>query len=954
MNRFKNFAPSRNGLRRGMLALPALTLACLAMLTPACGGGSGGSEAGRGLALLNFINASVDNTALNQRLEFVFSADVDPASVNNATIQIREGPAFGTATTGVFVVQGSSVVFEPQLAGLCDQSDSGLKPDTQYRVQVIGLPEEFSVRNTAGQALGGTQTFEFHTRLDTDPNKYDDQIPGVGPLVTNATPTEGSDAVTVAAGNRVVLDISENLDPCTVNDQNILFYMYETGGVNINAPAVAPNPNLSGFSSDGTNTGDTTDQDKNDPYTWGAVGSVTLPQPQKLLADIELIQSFNATQIIITPTSGSFPENALIVVELTPGIVDYGQQLMTPYQLSFTTQNLAGVDGTYTVRNEGETPWNPGLSTADVNTARAPGLVQGYMLFAGDGDNGGDQLTPTYPANPTTCATRSNSGTKDNFDPTADVLLDTGASTNCINATDGSTAVIWEFASMHIRNGLTVRVVGKNPAIFLVQGDVVIENGGTLKARGTSSSDSGNGQNGGAYQSGNGNGLTDRAGGKGVAGGGNGGIAEEADQNHRYSDDGNPGFSSTDYNPAMPRISPATTSPADAPVGGGASGQPLGANTSSSPWDGCSAGGGGGGHTEAGEDGSSNDPGTNYTLKLDKRSFGGEAYEANGNSSDKLQTPEAGSGGGGAGLANARTFNTSTTYCSTGGAGGAGGGFIDITSSGNIDVYGTIDVAGGRGGNGAAWVNRIASGGGGGGSGGGLRLLTPNDITLSATAVVSAAGGAGGLGAVPGTASAQNNGGAGSNGRIVMETNNGIISGLASAGVTPTEGEAGFYRGTFDATRFQGGGLEPQAVSDLFAVGPFNPIFLTPIANDFVAGVPTGSSPGTGMTAILIEAQGYPMKPDATPDTGAPTGWYTVGHFVDSGVDTAPTWLTTAPSGAQLPAGVPGDNVGTGINNLDTMEFIQLRITIYLNSSIGPFDPGGYIDTWMINFTSDQ
>jgi len=88
--------------------------------------------------------------------------------------------------------------------------------------------------------------------------------------------------------------------------------------------------------------------------------------------------------------------------------------------------------------------------------------------------------------------------------------------------------------------------------------------------------------------------------------------------------------------------------------------------------------------------------------------------------------------------------------------------------------------------------------------------------------------------------------------------------------------------------------------------------------------------------------QGYNMLPDATPDAVG-TGWYTVGHFLDSGVDILPTWTTAQPTGLQLPAGLP---LG--------MEFIQLRITMYLPSSIGPFDPATYLDSWTIRFDHDQ
>ena len=108
------------------------------------------------------------------------------------------------------------------------------------------------------------------------------------------------------------------------------------------------------------------------------------------------------------------------------------------------------------------------------------------------------------------------------------------------------------------------------------------------------------------------------------------------------------------------------------------------------------------------------------------------------------------------------------------------------------------------------------------------------------------------------------------------------------------------------------------------------------------------------MTGILVEAQGYQTLPDATPDLGTASGWFTVGHFTDSGVENLPTWNTTQPTAAQLPGGVPADNAGLGIANLDTNEFIQLRITFYLSSSIGATDPGHFIDRWTICFTSDQ
>src|SRR5205085_4594231 len=113
--------------------------------------------------------------------------------------------------------------------------------------------------------------------------------------------------------------------------------------------------------------------------------------------------------------------------------------------------------------------------------------------FAGDGDNGPtasilQSSGPDSSRGPVGCTTstvQANDGAPDDFDPTTSVNFDTGATRNtCLNSTDGSAAVIYEFRTFHIRSGVTVRVVGRNPAIFLVNGDVRIESGGAIRARG--------------------------------------------------------------------------------------------------------------------------------------------------------------------------------------------------------------------------------------------------------------------------------------------------------------------------------------------------------------------------------------------------------------------------------------------------------------------------------------
>lgn len=952
-----------------------LSLGLLVLAVPACGGGGGGEAAGQGLILVNFQQDSIDNAVLNTVLRWEFSSAVDASTIGSASIQIREGGQFGSTVAGTFFVNGAFVTFEPVLASLCDQSDSGLKPDTEYRVQLVGNPAEFSIRNLAGQPLDSTSTHQFHTRLDTDPQKYSDQIPGVGPTVLSTMPANASAGVAVEPGNHIEIELTENVDPCTINDQTIIVEMYESGNPTTSTPIPGTTPvRYSGFDK----AGSVEDQTPSDPYTWGADGTTSYASaPRKILCNVKLVQDFNSTRVLVTPLLGynpdplknasRFPENALIVVRMTFDVVDYGGLPAVPTVISFTTQNLSTQTGSYLIENKGETPYIDAQTTAAVDPdPRAPERVQGFMLFAGDGDNGANQLAPSLPQTASSgCADdlQLNDGFTDDFNPSGDVLFDTGSTPNtCPNATDGSNAVVWEFNTFRISSGRTVRFVGVNPAIILVQGDIVIENGGRLLVYGDG--------NGGAPQ-GRGTNAKSRytstnfnaVGGVGVAGGGKGGdsgtVAQAQSGSFNYGQGGFAGFGSPDYDPTM---SPSGSG--NGGEGSGGAGSPSGSASTSqyNPWDGGSEGGGGAGHAVPGTDGGTKQ-GTVYVFKKASNGFGGTAY---GDDTNKLMEPEAGAGGGSSGAGTTAPFNTSSSYGTSGGGGGAGGGFVDLTSSGSIEIYGSILSVGGSGGSGSGFSAYGASAGAGGGSGGAIRILTPNSITMTDTAVLSTAGGTGGTGYNPySNAGNRNDGGDGGHGRIALEDADSIISGLSSANVTPSEGQVGFYRGLFNANRFQGGGLEPRAVTDLIVVGNysgFDPEFLEPVQSyggqvDFKVGIPIAGSPGAGATAIFVEARGYQMLPNGSEDLASATDWVSVGYFRDSGVEIAPTWFSGHPGDV----GVPPDNTGgaggfTELNGLGAggHEFVQFRFTMFLPPSVGPFDPGAYLDDWLVRFSYDQ
>ena len=906
------------------------------MLVSSCGGGGGGERIGdKGLVLINFYEADIGNVALNQVLQFEFSTGLDPATVSSTTIQIRKGSEFGTPSNGEFEVLGSTVLFRPHLPGRCDLADGGFQGGTEYRVTLVGGPEEFCLRNADGQPLNETSTWQFATRPDNDPGRFVDQIPTSQPLVMESTPAPGDAAVAaglVDSPQRVVFTLTENLDPCSVGPESVSIQIFEVGGTLEESIANPVNGRRSGFVTGGN---DVTDQTPSDFFSWGSdTGSPWPGGPQTLPATVHLVQDYDRTQIVVSPRAnqdpkdpvrgGTFPDNVLIVVQLKSRILDFSGLPLTPYTLAFTTENTEGTQGQYVMDMNGETPFDPNGTTADVNTARAPGRVQGYLVFAGDGDNGTDITKPSLPGSAdTNCEypLQANDGTKDDFDASQDVVLDTGATLNsCSNSVDGSTAVVWEFQRFTIRGGATVRLIGVNPAILLVQQEAVIESGGRLLARGDGSGGAprGSGNTGYTWTS---YATAITKGGKGVAGGGAGGDAAQFEASS-HGGDGYSGYGSPDgYG-------------IEGGEGAGLGGSNHDTTYPSSP--GTAQGGGGGGHAEEGGT-STNILGTGHTNQGTTRGDGGAPY-VDSLAGAKLALPSAGSGGG-AGGNEEWDQSYDGIYSTGGGSGGAGGGFIGIACAGDIIIQGTIDAAGSAGGPGGSSSYYAGPGGGGGGAGGGIRLLTPMEIKLGPLAVITAAGGAGGNSpnGSSGTSGPQNHGAPGAVGRIVFEDGDSVISGMQEATVIPGEGQEGFYRGPFDPSRFQGGGVTPEALTELIWMGPLAPIYQDPVPADFVLGAPAGNTQGPGSIVIEIEAQGFPVRPDGTANLDAATGFQTVGWYTDSGIPTAPYWQKIS-----------------GLAWLSGYEFLQFRFKFHLSNTAGPLDPGPFIDRWVIHVGSDN
>lgn len=938
-------------LRHRVLLLLALVSA---LALPACGGGTGGGAgpdgAGQGLILVNFFQSGQDNVPINRILKFVFSEPVDPSSImvtdtgsdaygkGVGSLQIRQGDAFGLTATGKFKVDGSTVYFEPRLPTLCDSSDAGLQPGTTYRVTVMGYPEEYSVKNSKGQPLDATVTYEFSTRPDSDPEYLEDQIPATPPAVTSMSPANSVAAVTVDELNEITIGFTENLDPCTVDASSVLFQVYEVGDPDVN------NEVPSGEEYAGNKTGFTPwdDQTPNDYYSWGSSTGGTLLKPQLIPSEIVLVQSFSSTQLMIRPNFGRFPENVLCVVDLTFAIRDFGGSPLAPTTFSFTTQNLVMQEGVMTVEFDTTTePWPQADRTADIDTTRSPGLSQGWLLFAGDGDNGGNtDVTPSFPIFAPTfvCAKRPNDTFKDNFEARSgdSITFNTGSTrvpSSCENETDGSQAVVWEFATFVIRNGGLVKIVGENPAIILVQGEVLIENGGELRVRG------GRGGNGDRYTAS----MTPGKGGNGVAGGSDGGkgykpTSGSPPRGNMYGDDGFAGYGSEAYN------TPVEQGGLGAGHGNVAVYSTVYAGVS------ASGAGGGGGHGDVGGDGTANVT-SGTTREGPPDGAGGGIYPVGG-SPAKLYTPSAGSGGGASGWGLGQTYSTYFYQYNVGPAagGGGGGGFVDLTSQADIRIYGKIDAAGGRGGTGGNGYYWVAAGGGGG-SGGAIRLLTPANIDVTG-GTLSTAGGVGGTCGSPqfGTIGTTNTAGAGGVGRICLEDGDSVITGMSQSSMTPQLGHDAFYVGEFQSTRFLGGGKDSVAVSGPMFLGPLSPAtFLEPTADDFLCAIPSNAAKPPAGTGIFIEAAGYPMNPDGTVDDSGGDHWYTVGYFAYSGSPSEPNWIE-----GSNPPDVLVVNDGTGIEHLNGNAYVRLRIRFFLPDSAGATTPGPWMDRANFRFTYDQ
>lgn len=144
---------------------------------------------------------SVTEIAENQRLRFVFSSQIDPASVNSASVSIRT-PS-GVAPDGEFLVQGRELTFVPRVRVVNGVSTFGFRRNESYIVTLNSGATGQGVRSTSGDGL--RDRLSCTVLVSRGIQDEDQQAPSVellAPTITNGIPQQPT----------IVLRFSELID----------------------------------------------------------------------------------------------------------------------------------------------------------------------------------------------------------------------------------------------------------------------------------------------------------------------------------------------------------------------------------------------------------------------------------------------------------------------------------------------------------------------------------------------------------------------------------------------------------------------------------------------------------------------------------------------------------------------------------------------------------------------
>ncbi len=919
---------------------------CTAMFLSACGGGSAGQGSGD-FGVVQFLENGQNGIPRNRQLTFVFSAPVavgqdmfERLKLSNVQVDPGSSSNFSLAI-GSYVVVAERVTFVPRLPNLPDRSDAGFRASGTYTVTLKGGPD--ALRSASGSTLGRTQSFSFDTS-----DFFEDFVPGDPPRVLDVVaedldaggttdvsriePDPGDlarqDSNDLIGGGIVVepntlefrVRLSEPLDPAFVTTKNVSLTEIFANATE-SGDAAPPAASVGHFGdeidfpvpiivtlSQGINaaTGETSVTIIVRPIVRLVDNTRYRLRVSGAILGLDFRQSFIGVNGVTgdgqTPLAG-----ALGPVFEEPGGLGYTTELIVRDRPSTTTQR----ELTYNPLEDGIFPeggrttlLEDFFNTARYNAASDPGKAVGVVGAFGGGQLGDIAVSTdmTLDTGDTLNAALGNPFDVTDVDPTDLYKNTNGLPPAGIRTIDPPEATEFDFATITVGAGATLKIVGVNPVRLLSSGLVQIS--GTIDASGSDGDMASlppNAATGGI-------GLNAQ-GGVGGPGGFDGGFARTGRRAGGTTSFG--GCNSLDawVNVAGGRPAQFPNSfKGDGPGRGNAGGENFLVNQQDSVSIGSPSGSGGGGasHASAGTFGEDRfNGGSGGAMGSPIGSFGKCSRWGIANSGvigvrgapgpvygDREALDNTGGSGGGAGGA-MNGWNQTQNAVGSGGGGGGGGGFLEILAAGSINVNGKIDVSGGAGGDGDfwKWTNQnwtVTTGAGGGGSGGTLSLVSGDGIDLTG-GMLDASGGAGGIRSVPdsgysGACNSCNAGGDGGTGFIFLMDADGIIFGL-NPGV-PTGGtlnnydnfESGFLsiRG-FDPNRFGGA----NAITELFPIGAPNPTYLPFQPGDIIG----NANPAQTIDVFMSSAAPDRLNP-SSPDLLTETAQFAIAKISFGGGST--------------------------------------------------------------------
>jgi hypothetical protein len=811
-------SPSANSSANGSIGNSMFILTC----SLGCPSGAGGQE----------LQCTGLTIAPNQEFVVTFSQNVDPSSVTSETFNII-APVSGSTPLGtrlVDPVDNRRVIFRPAITFDAQGNPSfGFQPGESYQIVIKGTLQDATgpyIRSVGGKANSGRMTCQMAT--GSTPNDYVPGSPSVSVFVDQSVPPSTSqpdgvledqpaDGLTnVWQQSTVRLVFDDIMNPITLANQATHQATFVTILVDVDGDLST-----------------TTDQVA---LTGNYVVTVDL-------ANLRTILTFTSNSGL--PSSGNPLLNPLprrVVVNFPVAIQDLaGHGLANPGSVSFVPEYIPLAP--FTLGEDFSTTSNE-QATISSGTWGSGRLTRGW---GGGSGRLGELIVrtgapvdlstdaQTFPLDPLLFpSAQVVRDLLDNAQPGVDYVPGTPSTWPTINVTDG----VFEFGSLTILAGGTLRFHGNNPVRILVRGPVEIQGNATLDIKGSSAA---------VWLSNSANGGAGGAGGPNAGAGGDGGdrlnnsnatlIAAGAISNPTADINGAPGggiglvagLGAAPGGLIYPASNLPTTNVPPASVNGGLC---WTFDQIHFLWEGCQClqparpGGGatyGDGTAVVGGAGIPNTPvltnelgttnlpantlpGAGIGIEPPNPQSNHNVRKLDWNADPSLNHLRGGAGGGGGGTG---LFGTQTSQdfdlspCggpgnlipispppagpayqdNSGCGGGGGGGAVQLVSGRTILLDGVIDARGGAGGSAdatATLVRNKQSAPGGGGTGGAVRLQSLSISLAPVAGRIDISGGAGGvtdMNPLTGPLQITNSlGGAGTTGLVRMEDTTGSMT----------------------------------------------------------------------------------------------------------------------------------------------------------------------------------